>query len=373
MTGRAGERADFRTRPSPWFVLLESWQALFWLGVAAAAIASLTPYAARVYPAANDVALVILVGLGIVAALKLVWETLSYLARSYEFDGERVRWRGGVLRRFFDEAVLSDVRSVRIDRSIAERLVGAATIGISTAGTSGFEVVWLHIGEPDRHAQNLRRRVDAARGSERVPRPVVIGMAGGVGSGKSTVARAFASVGCLVSDSDAQAKEILTRAEIIDILVSWWGEEILTNDRAVDRSRVAAIVFADEAERRRLEGLIHPAIKQTREELVERALREGADGVVVDAPLLFEAGLDEECDAVVFVDTPRAERLRRVQGSRGWTEEELDRRERAQIGLDEKKSRSDHVIRNSGASQAELVEAARAILQAVKDKARLAG
>ncbi|GAB4383069.1 MAG: dephospho-CoA kinase [Phycisphaerales bacterium] len=182
-----------------------------------------------------------------------------------------------------------------------------------------------------------------------VQRPfVVIGVAGGIGAGKSVVASLLGEHGCLVIDSDAEARRALQRPEVIETLKRWWGESVLDGSGAVDRSKVARIVFSDESQRRRLEGLIHPLIAKSRAEQIERARREGRPGAVIDAPLLFEAGLQAECDAVLFVDCPFEERLRRVEASRGWDESELRRREKAQLPLEEKRRRADYLVVNTG-------------------------
>ncbi len=176
--------------------------------------------------------------------------------------------------------------------------------------------------------------------------PVVIGVAGGIGSGKSAVAECFARLGCAVIDSDKEARALLLRDDVKAELVSWWGSDILDAHGEVDRSAVAKIVFADPRERRRLEGLTHPLLRTNRERVKAAAVSAGAPAVILDAPLLFEAGLGEECDAVVFVDAPREIRLNRVREHRGWDEEELARREKSQLPLEEKRSRSDYVVRN---------------------------
>lgn len=184
-------------------------------------------------------------------------------------------------------------------------------------------------------------------GSEKAS-ALVIGLAGGIGSGKSSVARAFASLGCLVIDSDAEVRTLLTLGEVKRALVSWWGKGVLNDDGEVDRGAVARIVFTDASQRARLEGLLHPMLRTNREAMKRRARDAGAPALILDAPLLFEAGLDTECDAIVFVDTPRQTRLDRVRRGRGWSEEELDRREKSQLPLEEKRSRSDYVLRNDG-------------------------
>lgn len=179
-------------------------------------------------------------------------------------------------------------------------------------------------------------------------RAPVIGIVGGIGSGKSEVARALGRAGFVVMDSDAMAKGILRRPEVRDELVKWWGSEVLGADGEVDRAQVAKIVFRDENSRRRLELLIHPLIRQQRANEIERARRDGASGVVIDAPLLFEAGVYRECDAVIFVEADWETRLERVRRTRGWDDAELQRREAAQMPLQEKRVRSRFVVNNSG-------------------------
>ncbi len=201
---------------------------------------------------------------------------------------------------------------------------------------------------------------------------VRVGVAGGIGAGKSAVARAFVRCGCVLSDSDAGAKAALKLTDVKQTLRAWWGDGVFDAAGEVDRASVARVIFADASQRARLEGLIHPILHRQRAELIARAEREGARGVVIDAPLLFEAGLEKECDAVVFVDTPREVRLRRVSATRGWNEEELARREAAQMPLDEKRRRCGYVIANGdGVSEAMLdAEAERVLGEIERARAR---
>ncbi len=196
---------------------------------------------------------------------------------------------------------------------------------------------------------------------------VRVGVAGGIGAGKSAVARAFARRGCVLSDSDAGAKAALKLAEVKQTLRAWWGDGVFDSAGEVDRASVARVIFADASQRTRLEGLIHPILHRQRAELIAQAKRNGARGVVIDAPLLFEAGLEKECDAVVFVDTPREVRLRRVSATRGWNEEELSRREAAQMPVDEKRRRCAFVIANGeGVSEVMLDDEAERVLKAIE-------
>lgn len=176
----------------------------------------------------------------------------------------------------------------------------------------------------------------------------VIGIVGGIGSGKSTVARVLEKLGCKISDSDAEAKALLLVPEIRGLLTSRWGDGVLNEAGEIDRAAIGRVVFADEAEREWLESVIHPRLHAMRADLRAKSEQSGAKGFVIDAPLLFEAGLESECDAVVFVECPQKERLRRVMEYRGWDADELARREKTQLPLDEKRRRSDYLVINAG-------------------------
>ena len=178
-------------------------------------------------------------------------------------------------------------------------------------------------------------------------RPPVIGLVGGIGSGKSAVAAILEDLGCVVSDSDRDAREVLADPEVIEVLRGWWGDSIVATDGGPDRSEIATRIFRDPAERTRLEDLVHPRLHALREARFGAA-PDDTCGLVIDAPLLFEAELDEQCEAVLFIDATIRRRIERVVSSRGWEEAELHRREQAQIPLDEKRRRASHVIENDG-------------------------
>jgi dephospho-CoA kinase len=132
----------------------------------------------------------------------------------------------------------------------------------------------------------------------------------------------------------------------------WWGDDAFQPDGRIDRRAIARRVFGSSEERRRLERLIHPVVARLRDERMAEAARLAPPArpvaIVWDTPLLFEAGLAGRCDAVVFVDATRADRLRRVRDTRGWDEAELDRRENSQWPLDKKRTMSHHVLTNTG-------------------------
>lgn len=178
----------------------------------------------------------------------------------------------------------------------------------------------------------------------------IIGIAGGIGSGKSFVASLFAELGCLVIDSDAQVRTAYADPAVGETLRQWWGDWVYAADGRIDRRAIAAKVFAEPAERLRLEALIHPRVASARDQAMRSAVAggdpaKGPAAFVWDAPLLFETGLNARCDAVVFVDAPLAARLARVR-RRGWDAAELARREKLQSPLDIKRRLSDDVVTN---------------------------
>ena len=176
----------------------------------------------------------------------------------------------------------------------------------------------------------------------------VIGIAGGIGSGKSFVARLFGELGCLVIDSDTQVRAAYEDGRVKDVLRGWWGDEVITPGGEINREAVGRRVFADPAERRRLEALIHPMVDEARKrQMAAAANHPQVVAYVWDTPLLFEVGLAAQCDALVFVDAPMDQRLQRLRASRGWDEAELLRRQKLQWPLDTKREISDHAITNT--------------------------
>jgi dephospho-CoA kinase len=181
----------------------------------------------------------------------------------------------------------------------------------------------------------------------------VIGLIGGLGAGKSHAASALAERGCFVLDADAVGHSLLMQKPVHDQVVARFGTSILvpgtTQDGSpeIDRRALGAIVFASPAALRDLERILHPWMFRTFAKAIARAIRQRrARGVVLDAAILLEAGWDVLCDVVVFVDAPREQRVARLAAQRGWTEEILRDRERAQWPLEEKRRRADAVLAN---------------------------
>ena len=179
-----------------------------------------------------------------------------------------------------------------------------------------------------------------------------IGLVGGIASGKSLVAEMLVDLGAALLDGDRTGHAVLAEdAEVHQALRDRWGDAVFAADGSVDRSAIAKRVFAEgsaaEVERRFLEHLLHPRIRQRLDHLRDQCRAEGKPAVVLDAPILLEAGWGPICDVVLMVDCPRDLRLQRAL-RRGWTEEEFDRREQAQWPVDEKRRAADVVIQNDG-------------------------
>jgi dephospho-CoA kinase len=176
----------------------------------------------------------------------------------------------------------------------------------------------------------------------------VVGIVGGIGSGKSTVAAEFAAHGGHLIAADRLGHEALREPGIKQEIVACWGDRVLDDAQQIDRKRLAAIVFADPNERRALEAMTHPYIKQRICEEIARARQQAEVRLIVlDAAVMLEAGWHDVCDHLVFVDAPHLVRLQRVK-ERGWSTVEVADRENAQMSLPEKRGHADAIVDNSG-------------------------
>jgi dephospho-CoA kinase len=178
---------------------------------------------------------------------------------------------------------------------------------------------------------------------------LVVGLIGSIGAGKSRVAELLARRGAQVVSGDQAGHEALAQAEIQSRIVERFGQGVLNANGAIDRRKLGAIVFGDAAERKALEDIVFPWIRGRLTEWIEAARGDpGSRLIVLDAAVLMEAGWDDRCDRLVFVDAPRPQRLERVAQQRGWSETELVARERAQLPLEVKAARADFVLPNNG-------------------------
>jgi dephospho-CoA kinase len=178
---------------------------------------------------------------------------------------------------------------------------------------------------------------------------LVVGVIGSIGSGKSRVAELLARRGGRVISGDQAGHEALAQPELRDRIVQRFGSHVLTPGGDIDRRRLGAIVFADARQRKALEEIVFPWIRENLAGRIADALVDPAVSLIVlDAAVLIEAGWDDRCDRLVYVDAPRQIRLERVARQRGWSAAELAAREQAQLPLDLKAARADFLLTNDG-------------------------
>ncbi|MEW6243289.1 MAG: dephospho-CoA kinase [Bacillota bacterium] len=178
---------------------------------------------------------------------------------------------------------------------------------------------------------------------------IVIGLTGGIASGKSTVSKMLASLGAYVIDADELAKDAIAPGTAgFAELVRAFGDHILTPHGDVDRKRLASIAFADPDKLSLLNRIVHPRVVAMVSELIRAARERGEKVVVVDVPLLIEAGLTHMVDTVWLVWVDSDTQIRRLLERDRYSMKEATLRLSAQMPLDEKKKYADVVIDNSG-------------------------
>lgn len=197
----------------------------------------------------------------------------------------------------------------------------------------------------------------------------VFGLLGGIASGKSLAARLLVGEDGLVLSADEIAHEVLASDEVTALVRERFGEAALGEDGRPDRARLGALAFAPDtgpAVRRTLEDWTHPRVRARISARLREARAQGVPRIALDVPLLLENdaqhGFTRDCDALVFVDTALEVRDERARSTRGWSPGEVARREAAQLSLNEKRERADHVLPNFG-NRSELEVAVRELLE----------
>ena len=181
---------------------------------------------------------------------------------------------------------------------------------------------------------------------------LVIGIAGGIASGKTLVAECLQNLGVVLIDVDRIGHEVLQQADVANAIRTRWGETIFHCDGQIRRGEIAKRVFAPPpegpVELAFLEKLTHPRIGEQLQQKI-RTLQDAHDksAVTVDAAVMFKAGWSQWCTHILFVDSPHALRIERAR-QRGWTEADLIARESSQTPLEIKRKAADYVIDNSG-------------------------
>jgi dephospho-CoA kinase len=186
-----------------------------------------------------------------------------------------------------------------------------------------------------------------------VRRFLLVGLTGGIATGKSTVTAMLASPSVRVVDADALAREVVEPGTpALGQIVAEFGREVLQADGRLDRARLGEIVFPDPVKRKRLEAITHPAIRARFEKIMADLEGAGWDGILIwDAALLVESGGNKKMDRLVVVTTDAATQLRRLMGRDGVSEEAARVRTASQMPLAVKARYADYVIDNSGTPQ----------------------
>ena len=179
-------------------------------------------------------------------------------------------------------------------------------------------------------------------------KPKIIGITGGMSSGKSTVARMLASLGAEHIDADEMCHRLLIAKDVKQRIIARFGDTVHDAYGKIDRSRLAEIVFQDKTCLDDLCNILHPiVIEQIRSRVDEIEQQGRRKAIVIDAALLEESGLSLICDLVIFVNTSSDHRVKQSQIGRHWNKEELEKRERFQMALEDKKRKADYIIDNN--------------------------
>ena len=177
-----------------------------------------------------------------------------------------------------------------------------------------------------------------------------VGLTGGIASGKSTVSRILGDLGVPVIDADVIAREVVAPGSAaLGRVVDAFGEEVLSDDKGLNRARLGEIIFSDASKKKILEGILHPEIIAEQDRRLKNIESEGNTPIaVVDAAVMIESGSWKRFDLIVVVDCDESQQISRLCRRNGMREEEAMRRIEAQMPLSEKVKYADHVIDNRG-------------------------
>lgn len=178
----------------------------------------------------------------------------------------------------------------------------------------------------------------------------ILGLLGGVASGKSMVAEMFRQLGAGVLDADKAGHEVLRLPAVRAAVGGRWGKDVIGADGEVDRKALAKIVFAPPPngppELAELERITHPEIRRRLKAQIDQMAKDGVQLAILDAPVMLKSGWNSLCNAIALVDAPREQRLARAQ-QRGWTPEQFAAREASQEPIDQKRRVANFVLDNS--------------------------
>ena len=175
---------------------------------------------------------------------------------------------------------------------------------------------------------------------------ILVGLTGGVATGKSTVAKMFKHCGAVVIDADELARDVVKPDKPAwRQIVKTFGKTVLNPDRTLNRRELGAVVFGNRTKLRRLEHIVHPRVAREQTRLARHAARKDPQAVVIyDVPLLFEAGVDKRVDKIIVVTADRETQIARLKQRDVLSRAEAIRRIRSQMSLAKKIQRADHVL-----------------------------
>jgi dephospho-CoA kinase len=199
---------------------------------------------------------------------------------------------------------------------------------------------------------------------------IVIGVTGGLGTGKSTVAAEFKRLGAQVLDADRVTRGLMAPGQtVFKKIVSVFGPAVLGPGGRLDRRALSEIVFRRRGALKKLTGIVHPEVRrQIRARVKRLSARKSALAAVLDVPLLLESKGAYRCDALVVVTAPPQAAARRLRLRSGWSDEEIKRRGRFQWPLARKAALADFVVRNGGSRGETRRQVVRVFSQIVKEK-----
>jgi len=178
---------------------------------------------------------------------------------------------------------------------------------------------------------------------------MIIGLTGGIASGKSTVSEMIKNLGITVIDADIEARLAVEKGEdAYQKIIEHFGQSILLNDGNINRAKLGEIIFNNEQERTVLNGIVHPAVRRRMAEKQEAAINKGESLIVKDIPLLFESKLTNTVDRILLVYVDEEVQLQRLMNRNQYTREEALARIQSQMPLKEKRELADAVIDNNG-------------------------
>ena len=196
---------------------------------------------------------------------------------------------------------------------------------------------------------------------------ILVGLTGGIATGKSTIAKMFKRCGAVVIDADELAREVVKPGKPAwREIVKTFGKTVLNPDRTLNRHALGAIVFGNRTKLRQLERMIHPRVAREQARLTRQAARKDPNAVVIyDVPLLFEAGIDKRVDTIIVVSTDRETQIARLKKRNGLTRAEAVRRIRSQMPLANKARLADFVLQGT-LKPAILRQAVRGLIRALR-------